>query len=76
MNHELVFIDRRKGKDRRFDLDPCKNMKIDLHHRKRRKSAERRDPTKDLVDDYYAFTQSVVLKEQLFSGKRKTDIKN
>lgn len=36
------FFDRRKGNDRRQDLDPCKDLPVDLYHRKRRKTNERR----------------------------------
>ena len=74
-DQQLIFVDRRNGKDRRFDVDPCKDMKIDLHHRKRRKSAERRDTSKNLVDDYYAFTQSRVSKHPL-PEKSSTEQKN
>jgi len=59
-NHKLIFVDRRKGNDRRLDADPCSNMPIDLYHRKRRKSAERRDTSRSLSDDYYAYMQKVM----------------
>lgn len=55
MTKKLIFVDRRRGHDRRLDEDPCKTMPIDLFHRKRRKSSERRDTSRSLVEDYYAF---------------------
>lgn len=58
MNSEVVFIDRRKGRDRRLDADPCKNMPLDLYHRKRRKSKERRASDRSLSDDYFAYQAS------------------
>lgn len=59
-NHKL-FIDRRKGADRRLDRDPCKNLPMDLYHRKRRKSTERRNQERTLADDYMAFVASADL---------------
>lgn len=57
MSDHKIFIDRRKGHDRRLDSDPCKNMPLDLYHRKRRKSAERRTEERSIADDYKAFSQ-------------------
>ena len=55
-----IFINRRKGNDRREDLDLCEGLDVDLYHRKRRKKAERRQG-RTLDEDYYAFmaTQDV-----------------
>ncbi len=60
MHHPIFFIDRRKGTDRREDADPCGNMDIDLFHRKRRKSKDRRDNNRSLSDDYYAYMQKAL----------------
>lgn len=49
-----IFINRRKGQERREDLDPCKDLDIDLYHRKRRKTSDRRSE-RSLDEDYYAF---------------------
>lgn len=49
------FINRRKGTDRRLDRDPCKYMPLDLYHRKRRKSKERRASDRSLDEDLEAF---------------------
>jgi len=49
-----IFINRRRGNDRREDLDPCKDLDVDLYHRKRRKKTERREE-RSLDEDYYAF---------------------
>lgn len=57
MNEHKVFINRRKGTDRRIDRDPCKNLPIDIYHRKRRKSVERRAANRSLEQDYVAFIQ-------------------
>lgn len=57
MSFKFVFVDRRSN-NRRIDLDPCKKMPMDLYHRKRRKSIERRDTHKSLTDDYYAYIES------------------
>lgn len=61
MSDHKLFIDRRKGADRRLDRDPCKNLPMDLYHRKRRKSAERRNQERTLADDYMAFVSSADL---------------
>jgi hypothetical protein len=54
-----VFINRRrKNSERREEDDPCKDMSIDIYHRKRRKAVERRKP-RTLDEDYYAFLASV-----------------
>ena len=55
MNQHKIFVDRRRGEDRRLDEDPCRNMPIDIYHRKRRKSTDRRQPERSLVDDYKAY---------------------
>ena len=52
-----IFINRRKGNDRREDLDPCKDLNVDLYHRKRRKRTDRRSD-RTLDEDYYAFQSS------------------
>jgi hypothetical protein len=58
MSDHKIFIDRRKGHDRRLDRDPCKNMPLDLYHRKRRKSTERRASDRTIAEDYEAFMKS------------------
>lgn len=60
MSPTIIFVNRRKGADRREDADPCKDMSLDLFHRKRRKSKERRDTSRNLTDDYYAFMQKTL----------------
>lgn len=52
-----IFINRRKGRERREDIDPCEGLDLDLYHRKRRKKAERREE-RTLDEDYYAFLAS------------------
>lgn len=55
-NDHKIFIDRRNPHDnRRLDRDPCKNMPIDIYHRKRRKSVDRRHPERTLAEDYLAY---------------------
>jgi hypothetical protein len=56
MSLHKIFIDRRQGDERRLDSDPCKNMPIDIYHRKRRKSIDRRHPQRTLIDDYKAYS--------------------
>ncbi len=68
---KLIFIDRRKGNDRRQDDDPCRELPLDLYHRKRRKSKERRDTSKSLSDDYYDYMQKVMTKIQ--ERKKRSD---
>lgn len=60
----IIFVDRRKGHDRRLDADPCSHLPLDLYHRKRRKTGERRDTSRTLSDDYYAYMQKVMAKIQ------------
>ena len=52
--YKEIFINRRKGDERREDDDPCKGLDVDLYHRKRRKKVERREE-RSLGEDYYAF---------------------
>lgn len=60
MDTTVIFVNRRKGNDRREEADPCKDIPLDLYHRKRRKSKERRGTGKSLTDDYYAYMQKVL----------------
>ncbi|MCV6613942.1 MAG: hypothetical protein OIF35_03120 [Cellvibrionaceae bacterium] len=53
-----VFIDRRKGNDRRLEIDRCKDIPLDLFHRKRRKSTDRRALGRSLSEDYFAFIEA------------------
>ncbi len=55
MSDHRFFFDRRKGTDRRLDRDPCKYLPLDLYHRKRRKSKERRTADRTLQQDAEAF---------------------
>lgn len=48
-------MDRRRGEDRRQEYDPCRYMPLDLYHRKRRKSTDRRSANRSLEEDYLAF---------------------
>ncbi|NHN37417.1 hypothetical protein G8764_08955 [Pseudomaricurvus alcaniphilus] len=57
MDKGKTFVNRRKGTDRRYDSDPCRDIPLDLYHRKRRKRTERR-AERTLVEDYYAFIQA------------------
>ena len=57
MKPNKPFINRRKGNDRRFEEDRCSNLPIDLYHRKRRKSQERR-AQRTLAEDYYAYVDA------------------
>lgn len=57
MTQKFVFIDRRRANERRTERDPCKEIPMDLYHRKRRKSLERRDVSKSLSDDYYSYVE-------------------
>ncbi|MEJ2445079.1 MAG: hypothetical protein P8Y42_16780 [Exilibacterium sp.] len=52
------FVNRRSGHDRRHNFDPCKDMPVDMFHRKRRKSSDRRKKLRTLKEDYYAFIQA------------------
>ncbi len=52
--NKKIFINRRRGLERREEADPCSELSVDLYHRKRRKSLERRQD-RSLEEDYYAF---------------------
>jgi hypothetical protein len=54
MKRPRIFIDRRR-RERRRQPDPCRELPVDLYHRKRRKSAERRNQNRSLAEDYEAF---------------------
>lgn len=62
MKKPLIFVDRRNGNDRRLDLDPCSNLPVDLYHRKRRKSKDRRESCRSLSEDYYAYMEAAFRK--------------
>jgi len=49
-----IFVNRRKGSDRRHNFDESKDLPLDLYNRKRRKSNDRRS-VRTLAQDYYAF---------------------
>jgi hypothetical protein len=68
MSDHRFFFDRRKGTDRRLDRDPCKYLPMDLYHRKRRKSKERRTADRTLQEDVEAF-----LAQPSSSGQRDPD---
>jgi hypothetical protein len=57
MSKDTIFINRRQNL-RRTEPDPCTDLSMDLYHRKRRKSTERRDKGRTLVDDYYAYVET------------------
>lgn len=61
MSDQRFFFDRRKGADRRLDRDPCKYLPLDLYHRKRRKSKERRTADRTLQQDVEAFLGQTAL---------------
>lgn len=50
-----VFINRRKGRDRREEEDLCEGLDVDVYHRKRRKNPDRRAEQRSLDEDYQAF---------------------
>lgn len=63
MTPNIIFVNRRKGADRRLDADPCRELEVDLFHRKRRKSRDRR-ADRSLIEDYYAFVQARMQESQ------------
>lgn len=62
MNDYPIFINRRQSDDRRLDHDPCKDLPVDIYHRKRRKATERRHIERTLADDYSAFLGKIEIK--------------
>lgn len=57
-NNTPVFINRRKGTDRRLEHDRCQDMPMDLFHRKRRKTVDRRASDRSLLEDYMAYSET------------------
>ncbi len=53
--NQTIFVNRRKGSERRLEQDRCRDMSMDLFHRKRRKTVDRRAANRTLVDDFNAF---------------------
>ncbi len=72
----LVFMNRRRGMDRRFssDLSHCDNGPLSRPpSRSRRQSKDRRDASRSLSDDYYAYMQKTIESMQSrLQSKRKT----
>jgi hypothetical protein len=58
MSEHKFFFNRRTGRDRRLDRDPCKDIPLDLYHRKRRKSTERRSSARSIDQDYLIATSA------------------
>lgn len=54
---QRVFINRRTGNDRRNSLEQRRNPRLDLSHRRRRRSPERRSTERNLTEDFMAFDQ-------------------
>lgn len=54
------FIERRSGRNRRQEPDPCAELPVDLYHRKRRKQAERRTPGRSLEQHQAAYYGSLL----------------
>ena len=52
-----LFVERRKD-NRRRDADRCANLEIDLYHRKRRISKDRRAQARSQIEDISAFYQA------------------
>lgn len=50
-----IFIDRRKGRDRREEVDLCEGLDVDIYHRKRRVRSDRRAEDRSLDEDYDAY---------------------
>jgi len=50
-----IFIDRRRGMDRREEIDFCEGLDVDIYHRKRRKKSDRRAEERSLDQDYDAY---------------------
>lgn len=74
MTQKLVFVNRRRGFDRRKEKDPCKNLPLDLYHQKRRKSRERRDTSRTLTDDYYAYMDKIFKSVQLSRTRKNPQL--
>jgi hypothetical protein len=53
-----VFIERRKGQDRRQEPDSCSGLPVDLYHRKRRKRIDRRQQGRNTEEDIAAYYAS------------------
>ena len=60
MAHRLVFVNRRRGVDRRFFSVAEGESTAELHRHQRRNSDERRDQTRTLSDDYYAYMEKTI----------------
>lgn len=52
------FVERRTGRDRREENDSCASLPIDLYHRKRRKTPDRRAADRTLAEDKIQFYAS------------------
>jgi hypothetical protein len=54
---QRVFINRRKGSERRSESEKRKNPRLDLSHRRRRTRLERRSTERTLTEDFMAFQE-------------------
>lgn len=55
MRSNLIFVDRRKGNDRREKEDSSGELDADLSADNRRHASDRRTSFRSLLDDYYAY---------------------
>ena len=69
MNRKIFINRRKKGSERRETADPCKDLSIDVYHRKRRKNADRRKE-RTLDEDYYAFFSTIKNEKDDLSDSR------
>ena len=54
---QRVFINRRKGSERRSVSEQRKNPRLDLSHRRRRTKPDRRSTERTLTEDFMAYQQ-------------------
>lgn len=66
MSSHLVFVDRRKGRDRRLEPQPQQQMHASdaspqtRSANKRHNFIERRDTSRNITDDYYAYMRAAL----------------
>lgn len=59
---KVKFVERRSGHKRRQEPDPCAALPVDLYHRKRRRSVDRRTPGRTLEQDIEAYYRALLSK--------------
>lgn len=70
MSSNLIFVDRRQGQERRSEQDVTAASAVDTLQHKPRKTSDRRDRARNLLEDYYAYMRKYLGKTDYVEAQR------